>query len=124
VKDRESLKNNSSQVLREAKLNDSNYYQRSNHLSSNHAGRQASSSAKRVSSAKGRNEKKERKVVYDSGESKKSLKVEHSKEKTEKSTEAMSNSSIFQNKMIENLLMKHNSKKSEFSEEYEAEKVF
>ena len=63
-------------------------------------------------------------MVYDSGESKKSLKVDHSKEKTDKSTEAMENSSIFQNKMIENLLMKHNSKKSEFSEEYEAERAF
>jgi hypothetical protein len=50
--------------------------------------------------------------------------VDHSKEKTDKSTEAMENSSIFQNKMIENLLMKHNSKKSEFSEEYEAERAF
>ena len=36
----------------------------------------------------------------------------------------MENSSIFQNKMIENILTKNNSKKSEFSEEYEVDRAF
>jgi len=39
-------------------MNDSNYYQRTNHMSSTHGGRQNSSSVKRVSSAKSRNDKK------------------------------------------------------------------
>jgi hypothetical protein len=81
---RDSLKN-SSQILRETKLNESNHYQRTGHMSSSHGSGQIpsgsyntnNSSVKRVSSAKSRtNEgRKERKIVYDCVESKKSLKI-------------------------------------------------
>ena len=80
TKDRDSLKN-TSQVLRENKMNDSNSYQRSNNLSSAHGARQTSGSVRRVSSAKSRNDKKERRIVYECAESKKSLKVDRSKDK-------------------------------------------
>ncbi len=49
---------NTSQVLRENKMNESNSYQRMNHLSSTHGTRQNSDSGRRVSSAKSRNDKK------------------------------------------------------------------
>ena len=52
---------------------------------------------KRVTSAKSKNDHKYRKVIYDSGDSKKSLTIDRSKDKVD----FMENSSIFQNKMLE-----------------------
>lgn len=80
-KDRESIKK-PTQPSRQIKLNDSSSFQRTNKLSSTQQGSLYSSqTANRVTSAKTRNQKKERRVVYESRDSKKSLELERSKEK-------------------------------------------
>lgn len=52
---------------------------------------------KRVTSAKSKNDRKQRKLVYDSEDSKKSLTIDRFKDKVE----FLENSSIFQNKILE-----------------------
>jgi hypothetical protein len=67
----------------------------------------SSSLNKRVSSAVSRQEKKERKVVYDRVSSKKSLKnEEYGRNNQEMEAEVVENASIFTNKNIQQLILK------------------
>ena len=66
---------------------------------------------KRVSSAKSRPEKKEKKVVYDRVSSKKSLKNdEYGRNNNEVAEETLENASIFTNKNIQKLILKQKQK--------------
>jgi hypothetical protein len=104
-RDRESLKNGKL-PSRSSKINESKIYHRVNMMSTTLGEGYASHSTKRVTSAKSRNDRKERKIVFDSRSSNKSLKLDRSSEKGDSCGDKMENDSMFHNKMIENVLSK------------------